>query len=97
MPVDTDGQPDVSVHDCQRRELKRARVAIGGGEANGGATKPCISPGGRIVALIGSGDQAVPGHTNGRAQGFLQHRQIRETRRISVSGSGVRHVVTGLA
>lgn len=86
---DTNGVTDVFVHDRQTGETQRVSIDSFGIEGNGASAIASISDDGRYIAYRSSGDNLVAGDTNGQPDVFLHDRQTAETKRISVSNSGV--------
>ncbi len=68
---DTNGQPDVFVHDRLTGETRRVSVATGGGEGNGGSTQAAISADGQHVAFTSEASNLVPNDTNGASDVFV--------------------------
>ena len=64
MPGDTNGDPDVFVHDRQTGETPRVSVASDGAQANGGSFLPAVSADGRYVAFSSLASNLVAGDTN---------------------------------
>jgi Tol biopolymer transport system component len=91
---DTNGQPDVFVHDRVRRVTTRESVGQGGVEGNGisaaatqlGSGIPgVISGDGRFLAFQSLATNLVPGDANGVADVFLRDRRRGTTELVSVS------------
>ncbi len=61
---DTNGQPDVFVHDRTTQETQRVSVSSTGAQANGMSDIPSISGDGRFVAFQSSARNLVPADTN---------------------------------
>ena len=90
VPGDTNGVPDVFVHDRQTGATTRASVATGGVEATGtSGGDVAISADGRLVAFTSDAVDLVPGDTNGTRDVFLHDRQTGETTRVSVGTGGI--------
>lgn len=92
VPRDTNGAPDVFVHDRVTRTTTRASIASGGIEANGVSGRPKISGDGRLVAYYSVATNLVPGDTNGAADVFVWNRLTRTTTRVSVANNGSQSV-----
>jgi cysteine-rich repeat protein len=93
---DTNGTPDIFVHDLLTGETTRVSVATGGVEVNNpdpftklGAV---ISYDGRYVPFSSFSDQLVPDDTNGAHDVFVHDRLTLETTRASVATGGVQQV-----
>ena len=85
---DTNGRPDVFVHDRQAGTTQRVSVAGCASEANGDSLSPRVSPNGRYVAFQSSATNLVNGDTNGFTDVFVRDLVDKTTQRVSVSGSG---------
>ncbi len=91
---DTNGVPDVFVHDQQTGVTERVSVSSSGVEANGpsgviGADHHSyLSADGRYVAFSSKASNLVPGDSNGAADIFVRDRQPGVTERVSVDSSG---------
>jgi len=88
---DTNGKPDVFVHDRVTGQTTRVSVATGGVEAVGdalGNIRPSISADGRLVAFISDAANLVSGDTNGFLDAFVHDRVTGETTRVSVRSGG---------
>ncbi len=62
---DTNGEPDIFVHDRQTGQTERVNVASDGSQANGSSDAPSLSADGRYVAFISWASNLTPGDTNG--------------------------------
>ena len=66
---DTNGRPDVFVHDRKTGKTRRASLRTGGGQGNGNSpfysSFPVISADGRAIAFESNDSNLVPGDTNG--------------------------------
>jgi Tol biopolymer transport system component len=96
---DTNGVPDIFVHDRQTGTTERVSVDSSGGQANGesGELKiltsvfrlaPGISADGRFVAFESQADNLVSGDTNSAVDVFVHDRQTGTTERVSVDSTG---------
>jgi murein DD-endopeptidase MepM/ murein hydrolase activator NlpD len=85
---DTNGYPDIFVHDRQTGETARVSVASDGTQGNGWPGQPSISADGRYVAFSSSANNLVPGDKNDRQDVFVHDRQTGQTMRVSVSSDG---------
>jgi len=85
---DTNGEPDVFVHDRQTGQTTRASVASDGTQSNGGSELPSITGDGRFVAFISRATNLVAGDTNGAPDVFVHDRQTGQTTRVSVASDG---------
>lgn len=97
---DTNGTPDIFVHDLVTGETTRVSVATGGVEVDNpnpleklGAV---ISYDGRFVPFASYSDQLVPDDTNGAYDIFVHDRLTLETTRASVATGGVQQVAPPL-
>jgi hypothetical protein len=87
VPGDTNGDPDIFVHDRIGGATTRVSVNSSGGQVNGNSRLPCISGDGRFVAFD-SDARLVHGDTNGLFDVFVHDRLTGETVRASVSSNG---------
>ena len=85
---DTNGKPDIFVHDLQTGETTRVSVNSSGGQGNGYCSYPSISGDGRDVAFQSSDTNLVAGDTNTFPDIFVHDRQTGVTRRVSLNSSG---------
>jgi len=92
---DTNGVPDVFVHDRQTGETERVSVDNSGTQANqagsvvpAGSTQPSLSADGRYVAFGSYADNLVADDTNGHQDIFVHDQQTGETKRVNVDSSG---------
>lgn len=85
---DTNGYPDIFVHD--RASGKTARVSINsrGVRGNGPSFDPAISADGRIIAFTSTATTFVAGDTNSVEDVFVRDLTMRTTMRVSVSSYG---------
>ncbi len=90
VPLDTNGERDVFVHDRTTGETTRVSVASDGSQAVGGWSRPDldISADGQIVAFHSWASNLVPLDTNGKADIFVHDRTTGETTRVSVASDG---------
>jgi hypothetical protein len=85
---DTNGVPDIFVHDRQSGVTERVSVSSSGEQGNGLSIETYISADGRYVAYSSYASNLVDGDTNGAQDIFMHDRQTGVTERISVSSSG---------
>ena len=85
---DTNGAPDVFVHDRQIAQTTRISVASDGTQGDDWSLFPSISADGRFVAFESSASNLVPGDTNDTRDVFLYDRQTGQTTRVSVASDG---------
>jgi len=76
VPGDTNGQPDVFVHDRQTGQTTRVSVSSSGAEGNGYSYSPAVSGDGRYVAFGSGASNLVAGDTNGQPDVFVHDRDI---------------------
>ena len=89
---DTNGGPDVFVHDTVTLETRRVNLAFGGGESSPVSDNDVdISSDGRYVVFSsGASDILAPGlDTNGFADVFVRDMVMNTTERVSVGPGGV--------
>src|SRR5947207_3597576 len=89
VPGDTNGSPDVFVHDRQTGTTERVSVDSAGTGGNGQSLRPTLSADGRFVAFISWATDLVPEDTNGVADVFVHDRQTGITERVSVASVGM--------
>jgi Tol biopolymer transport system component len=87
-PGDTNGEPDIFVHDRQTGQTSRVSVAADGMQANGSSERPSISADGRYVAFHSVASNLIPADTNGTVDIFVHDRQTGQTSRVSVAADG---------
>jgi Tol biopolymer transport system component len=85
---DTNGAPDVFVHDRGTGTTTRVSVASGGSQAAGDSDQPSLSADGRYVAFRSSAPNLVPGDTNASSDVFVHDRATGETTRVSIATGG---------
>ncbi len=85
---DTNGVPDVFVHDRVTGVTERVSVSSAGEQGNWGSINPAISANGRFVAFDSYASNLVAGDTNGDADVFVHDRATGATERVSVSSAG---------
>jgi Tol biopolymer transport system component len=94
VPDDTNGHPDVFVHDRQTGDTIRVSVSSSGDQGNGNssffeASLPRISADGRHVVFISQATNLVPGDNNGSLDVFVHDLDTAETSRASFDSSGI--------
>ncbi len=85
---DTNGVPDVFVHDRTTGQTTRVSVASDGSEGNSSSYDPSISADGRYVAFASAASNLVPGDTNYVMDIFIHDRTTGQTTRVSVALDG---------
>lgn len=85
---DTNGEPDVFVHDLQTGKTARVSLRSDGHQANRDNSAPTISADGRYVAFYSDASNLVRRDTNGKWDAFVHDRATGKTRRVSVSSNG---------
>jgi WD40-like Beta Propeller Repeat len=88
---DTNGVPDIFVHDNVTGTTKRVSVASDGTQANDQSYYPQISADGSTVAFRSDASNLVPGDTNGVSDIFVHYLQgpkAGTTERVSVGSGG---------
>jgi Tol biopolymer transport system component len=86
---DTNGAPDIFVHDLQTQQTNLISIAYDGNPANEGSYSPSISGDGRYVAFSSVANNLVNDNdTNNSIDVFVYDRQITQTRRVSVDLNG---------
>jgi Tol biopolymer transport system component len=71
---DTNGVPDVFVHDLQTGMTERVAITADGTQADFWSHEPDISADGRFVAFYSGASNLVPGDTNGQSDVFVYER-----------------------
>lgn len=85
---DTNGQPDIFVHDRKTRETARVSISNTGEQANSLSNQCALSADGRYFAFFSEATNLVRLDTNGRADVFVHDRKTGETTRVSISSTG---------
>jgi PKD repeat protein len=85
---DTNGDPDVFVHDRQTGETTRVSVASDGTQGDLGSESPAISADGRYVAFQSDANNLVPGEPIYCTEVYVHDRQTGQTERVSVDNDG---------
>ena len=88
VPNDTNGVPDVFVHDNLTGTTTRVSVGSGGAQGDQESVLAAISPSGRLVAFSSAATNLVSGDTNGAYDLFLRDLVAGTTARISVGSNG---------
>jgi hypothetical protein len=89
VPGDTNGSPDVFVHDLVTGATTRVSVASDGTQANDYSWNvPSISADGRYVAFYSSASNLVAGDTNNSADVFVHDMVTGATTRVSAATAG---------
>ncbi|MFB4308557.1 TolB family protein [Actinomadura sp. GTD37] len=84
VPGDTNGVPDVFLHDRRTRKTERVSVSGAGAEGNGKSYEPSISANGRYVAFTSEASNLVDGDGNGTLDVFLKDRWTGVTTNLHV-------------
>lgn len=85
---DSNGKPDVFLHDIFNKTTERVSITSDGLQANGGSYNPAISSDGRFVVFESIASNLVLGDGNDTRDIFLRDLQTRKTERVSISSSG---------
>lgn len=85
---DTNGRPDIFVHDRHTGATTRVNVSSAGLQSNGESFTPSISGDGRFVAFESDASNLVDGDSNGQSDVFVHDRQSGTTTRVSLDSSG---------
>ena len=91
VPGDTNGAPDVFVHDRQTGVTERVSISSDGSQTNvfnGFNGNAALSADGLHVAFVSDASNLVPGDTNGVKDVFVRDRASGTTRRVSVTNTG---------
>lgn len=98
VPNDSNGLPDLFVHDRATGTTTRVSVTSSGQQASGPPQSPiqtlrcALSADGRFVVFASEHNDLVPGDTNGKRDIFLHDRQTGTTTRINVASDGTEAV-----
>ncbi len=85
---DTNGRPDVFVHDRQTGATERVSMASDGTQGNSDSGSPALSTDGRYVVFRSWATNLVPNDTNNMGDVFVHDRQTGETTLVSVASDG---------
>lgn len=85
---DTNGQPDIFVHDLRTSRTSRVSVAGDGSQAAGESRDCAVSADGRFVAFTSTAENLVADDTNRAADVFLHDRSTGRTTRVSLGRGG---------
>ncbi len=90
VPGDTNGLPDVFVHDRQTGDIERVSVSSTGqqGNSSSASTGLSISADGRFVAFVSSATNLIPEGTAAASNVYVRDRQTGTTEIVSVSSTG---------
>ena len=86
---DTNGTPDIFVHDRDTGIIERVSVSSNGAQSDGHSFEPSISADGRFVVFESFSTNLVTGDTNGYIDIFVHDRDTGITERVSVSSLGI--------
>jgi Tol biopolymer transport system component len=86
---DTNGSPDIFVHDRQTGQTTRVSVDSAGIEGNSSSENPFISADGRFVAFHSTANNLVVGDSIGNLDSFVHDLQAGQTTRVSVDSAGI--------
>jgi Tol biopolymer transport system component len=85
---DTNGQPDVFIHDRQTHTTERLSVSSGGEEGYHWSTSPWVSDDGRFAVFGSMASNLVAGDTNNAEDIFLRDRLAGSTLRVTAGYAG---------
>ncbi|MCF4164868.1 hypothetical protein L2U69_04345 [Zavarzinia compransoris] len=85
---DTNGRPDIFVHDRETGDTVRVSVSSSGTQSNDYSTAAAISGNGRYVAFESGASNLVAGDTNRKVDIFVHDLDTGATTRVSVSSDG---------
>ena len=85
---DTNGVPDVFVHDRKTDKTTRVSVASDGAQGNGDSYFSSLSANGRYVAFRSLASNLVSGDSNGVSDVFVHDRATGQTTLVSVASDG---------
>jgi Tol biopolymer transport system component len=90
---DTNGEPDIFVHNRQTGITERVSLADDESQANNWSESDlAISSDGRYVAFVSMASNLVSGDTNGILDVFVRDRLLGQTRRVSVDSGGAQAI-----
>lgn len=89
VPGDTNGVPDVFVHDRLTGKTSRVSVDSTGIQGNKNSIRPTISADGRRICFESSASNLVAGDTNGYTDIFVHDRATQQTTRVNVASGGL--------
>ncbi|BBH70111.1 hypothetical protein ACTI_67960 [Actinoplanes sp. OR16] len=96
VPGDTNGFPDVFLHDRQTGVTERVSVAAGGAQGTDFSVLATVSDDGNRVAFMSNAPNLVAGDTNDVIDVFVRDRQAATTVRVNVSSGGTQADSYGL-
>lgn len=85
---DTNGEPDVFLHDRETGITQRISIASDGSQANGQSIEPSLSVDGRYISFSSLATNFVPNDTNNNWDIFVHDRVTQTTSRVSVTSTG---------
>lgn len=85
VPNDTNGQPDIYLHDRATRITSRVSYSSQGAQANGACAEPAISTDGRYVAFSSTASNLVASDVNASGDVFVRDLLLATTTRVSVN------------
>lgn len=88
VPDDTNGLPDIFIHDTQTNLTQRVSITDAGTQANSYSWAPDISADGRFVAFDSYASNLVAGDTNGRNDIFVHDMETGINSRVNVANDG---------
>ena len=88
VPGDTNGEPDIFVHDRETGTTERVSLASDGSQADGFSRIPKISTDGRFVTFYSGATNLVPDDTNGESDVFVYDRETDTIERVSLASDG---------
>ena len=88
-PRDTNGVPDVFVHDRYTGLTERVSEDSTGSQGNASSFNPAIGADGRFVAFLSYASNLAPGNIHPRQDIFVHDRESRTTGRVSMASDGV--------
>jgi Tol biopolymer transport system component len=94
---DTNGLPDVFVHDRVTGETTRVSVNSAGDQGDDVSSEPSLSANGRFVAFGSAATNLVTRDTNARSDIYVHDRRRRTTRRASVNTRGIEGDMTSFS
>lgn len=89
VPGDSNGEPDVFVHDRHSAQTIRASVSWFGGDAAGRSLEPSFSADGRYLAFASTAPDLIAFDSNDSVDVFVRDLQSGTTERVSIDVNGL--------
>lgn len=86
---DTNGDPDIFVHDLKTGKTVRVSVDSAGMDADDDSIRPVLSANGKVVAFESEGDSPLAGDTNGESDIYVHDLRTGKAKLVSVDSAGL--------